>query len=525
MINKENLYKNLEELVAVPSISGTVDENLGGEKIYEIFSRLNYYKENPQYLRKLEVPGDPLGRKLISAYVKGASNKTVILSGHFDVVDLEDYGELQDIACNIKEITAKADELKLDEEARQDLESGKYIFGRGVADMKFGHALAIELIRHYTEDEKFDGSILYMGVFGEETNSEGMLGAIPHFNALREEYGLDYVAFLLMESYMSEKASLLNKHAVHTAGEGKIMPMFYAVGSSTHSEEPFQGLDPLSILNNIYEELQYSSAFAESKNGRAPEVPVCLKTMDLKDIYSCSTPLSAVSYYNLITLDLDPEGLMNSLREVAEKAIAKALNQRKLRYEEYKAKFDMAPKFIDFKPQIMSYAQLYDMVPNADAVISEIVQREQSKNTDMQDIALMIVDKLYALANIKEPSLVISFIPPYYPDLFRKNEKMLQAIKATINDDFIIDEYYGISDLSYTGLDENKDYASLFTNIVGNGAMYNLPLEEMKKFQVPACVLGSKGKDLHKCSERLEIDFSFNTLPELYIKLMNELIK
>ena len=36
MIDKNRMYENLKRLVAIPSISGTVDEEAGAEKIQEL---------------------------------------------------------------------------------------------------------------------------------------------------------------------------------------------------------------------------------------------------------------------------------------------------------------------------------------------------------------------------------------------------------------------------------------------------------------------------------------------------------
>lgn len=67
----------------------------------------------------------------------------------------------------------------------------------------------------------------------------------------------------------------------------------------------------------------------------------------------------------------------------------------------------------------------------------------------------------------------------------------------------------GISDLSYTGLDEDKDFSGLFENVAGAGLIYSLPEADLKKFYVPAIVLGGSGKDFHKYTERLGAPLQF----------------
>ena len=87
-----------------------------------------------------------------------------------------------------------------------------------------------------------------------------------------------------------------------------------------------------------------------------------------------------------------------------------------------------------------------------------------------------------------------------------------------------VSEYYGISDLCYTWLADGMDFDAIFENLVGAGAFYQFPADELKRFKVPAVVLGSKGKDMHKFTERLEKRYNFEVLPDLYTKLIEGLL-
>lgn len=66
-----------------------------------------------------------------------------MLSGHFDVVSTEEYGKAEPWAYEVG--TSKLEEMlrkmPLDDVAKADLESGEWIWGRGVADMKGGLAI------------------------------------------------------------------------------------------------------------------------------------------------------------------------------------------------------------------------------------------------------------------------------------------------------------------------------------------------------------------------------------------------
>ena len=73
----------------------------------------------------------------------------------------------------------RINELKLDEDTLKDFKSGEWIFGRGTADMKFGIALEMEILREFSENRDFKGSLMFLAVPGEESNSEGMVAAVP----------------------------------------------------------------------------------------------------------------------------------------------------------------------------------------------------------------------------------------------------------------------------------------------------------------------------------------------------------
>ena len=59
----------------------------------------------------------------------------------------------------------------------------------------------------------------------------------------------------------------------------------------------------------------------------------------------------------------------------------------------------------------------------------------------------------------------------------------------------------------------------------GFGSKYRLPLEEMQELNLPVVNIGPFGKDAHKFTERLEIDYSFSVVPKLVYKTLEELLK
>ncbi|MCR5481898.1 MAG: M20/M25/M40 family metallo-hydrolase [Clostridia bacterium] len=544
MINKKRMYENMLRLIRVPSTSGTADEIKGAYEIEKILKEIPYFAENPDNVRLVPLKNDPLERVIVTAYLQCCpkSGKTVILTGHYDVVETDEYGQLADIAYDVEEITKRINELPLDEDSRKDYESGQWFFGRGTADMKFGHALCIELLNHFSQEKTLNGNLLYVAVCGEETNSEGMLGAVPFFNEFAEEKKLDYEALLLTECYMMEDQANDPYRYIHFGSSGKVMPMFFFVGEATHGGEPFLGIDPNLMAAEVYKRLHMNPQFCRSSHGEVTPPPVCLKNQDLKKNYSVSTPLYTASYYNIVTVGLDPQEMMEKLKAVAMESFEASLAFMDEKSSEYEKFFGAKPVRYPIKPCVKTFREIYDSVlesyeGNYDDYIKGLVSAWQKEGAELQEIAVRIVAKTYELYKDKRPTIIVSIIPPFYPDVYPdksapKTKKLLDSVcdiieyaKEKYGENLKLKDYYmGISDMSYTGLDENMDFETLFENIVGIGRIYDFPADELKKFSVPGIVLGGYGKDFHKHTERLHKTYNFDVLPDLYIRIIKRIL-
>ena len=142
----EKLRALLCELVSWDSRTLTEGELTFAPKLEAKLMRLSYFRDNPEYL---ELHDAGYGRQTVTAlYKHREATETVVLISHFDTVQTEEYGVLEPLAFNPEELTERLLEFKdeLPEDARIDLESGKYLFGRGTMDMKAGLALHLALI-------------------------------------------------------------------------------------------------------------------------------------------------------------------------------------------------------------------------------------------------------------------------------------------------------------------------------------------------------------------------------------------
>ena len=106
------------------------------------------------------------------ALVDKGKKKTVILFHHHDTVDLEDYGNLAEIALDSDKVAEALKRLDSRPDMQEDLASGEWKFGRGSCDMKAALALQLGVLEAYAADPvEGQVNLLYLSVGDEESYS------------------------------------------------------------------------------------------------------------------------------------------------------------------------------------------------------------------------------------------------------------------------------------------------------------------------------------------------------------------
>jgi arginine utilization protein RocB len=115
---RQGILDLLIELVRVPSISCSPAEAEMGRCIHARLSGLSYFRDNPDDILLSPVPDDPFGRGVVMAIAQAdpPTADTVIITGHYDVVDTADFGPLEHLAFSPVEYTEKLMERGLDRE-------------------------------------------------------------------------------------------------------------------------------------------------------------------------------------------------------------------------------------------------------------------------------------------------------------------------------------------------------------------------------------------------------------------------
>lgn len=535
------------ELVAQKSVVETADEVTMSDKVYEIMSRMDYYKKHPEKLYFIPVKNDPWNRKVVVAIMNGEkkpSKKTVVFIGHTDTVGISDYGNLAEFATKPYELIEKIkDVTSLSQEVKDDIADGKYMFGRGIFDMKSGDANVIGIMEEVSKDiENFEGNIIFAAVCDEEGNSKGMLAFVPELIRLQKEYGYEYQAVLDPDYIAPAYPGDPNVYQ-YIGTVGKLMPTFYIVGKETHVGEAFMGLDPNQVVARLTDRLNLNTEFSEVVDGEASLPPITLKQRDLKTEYSCQTAKKSVLIFHYATHKSTPDQVLKKMKKAGQECFEQVVDVVNKRYEDYCRL--AGREFLErpWKARTMTYGELYQKVreevgPKLDEMVEKYAaELHADVNIDARDSVMMVVDYVYEMWSDKDPVMIVYITPPYYPHIYVEGstpkEKLLldsvaNAIETTETDYKLVYKKFlpCISDLSYGAAPrEPEAIEELKANVPGYGVIYDLPIKDMQELNLPVVNIGAFGKDAHKYTERIEKKYTFKITPQLVYKTILNLLK
>lgn len=542
---EEKILKILTELTALRSRTGTADENLASEYIFNYISGLEYFKAHRENCGLVEIESDPLKRHIPYGFIRGKSGRTVILGGHFDVVDEFDYGDARELAYNIGEKLEEA--LKknpMTEEQKCDMDSGEWIWAKGAADMKGGLAVHMALLEEFAAmamSGELEGSVLFIPVPDEESYSLGMRTAAGLLADMKEKRELDYKLLI-----NPEPTDMVDGRQIMFLGTvGKLMPVIMVQGISSHIGHCFDGFNPLSVLAGIYQHTNGSLDFVDKYKDEATMPPTWLKMRDLKEVYDVSIPLRAAGYFTVLSLNSGPDDILRKLTAISGHVAEEEIKKLEHTYFQYKQinKFETKPE-LGLHPRVYTFNRLRDELKARDgqrfAEFYEEVYRKTaddiaSGRTNYPDGTIGLMEKMLDFAGFTDPIVVIAFAPPYYPavngNMVSGKEFFAQRaydIIAGLSEEEGIEVSYqnffmGISDNSYTAVtgDEsgNRDFADA-TPLWGE--VYDIDFDAIKKINVPAIIYGPVGKEYHKWSERVNKKSLLHTVPRVTRELIEQ---
>ena len=523
------------DLVRIQSDTGTRQEKDVEVYLHEWLGQLEYFKNHPEYFGLYRLEKDPLERAVVWGLVKGQGDQTVILMHHHDVVDAFDYDSLAKWAYDPPKLQAALAGMDLTPEARLDLESDKWIFGRGSGDMKAGAAIQYVLLEDYCEKPDFKGNILLMSVPDEENLSEGMRGSLGLLADLKATYNLDYKLMINSEPHLKDQGKI---GIFHVGSAGKLLAVIYVRGKKSHIGHIYQGLNPVLLLSEIVLQTELNTDYCDVVRGEVSPPPSWSYMRDNKEVYDASIPASAGGYLSLISLNKTPRNLIRQLKATCESAVGLVIDKIRQSHTAYNHKLGRQEPEPAWRVNVNTFSELYHQALNdtgsrfkkdydngLEAVISNI--RQQRLNSP--EATLRIVEMTLSHVADLSPTVVIALSPPYYPpihndefqhlpsDVGRLSDHLIEIAENRWQESYQKKNYMmGITDLSYAALQNSEDIVPFIgPNMPLWRKTYDIPFAEMAALSVPVINIGPWGKDLHKFTERVyELDLCERT-PQL----------
>lgn len=532
-----------KKLVSIPSMNNSD----GGERAVADYMaawirELPYFKAHPDQVITQPLKNDPYDRINVVAIAFGSrsnSNETIILHGHHDTVGIDDYGSIKEYAFDCDALPEKIKSITSDPEVLADIESGEWMFGRGSSDMKSGDAVNMVLMRYFTEHlDQFDGNLIFMTNPVEENQHTGIIESLNVLEELKAKYGLTY-KMAMNTDFISPAFPGDTAHYFHAGAVGKILPCFYIIGKPTHSGQGFEGFSASMVAAEITRNIDMRAEFSDVYNGEFAMPPTVLKMRDLKPSYDVQTAFSAFVYFNYFIHNMEMDEIFARLRKVAEDALNTVDTYTDEQNKVY-CKMTGADYYKrEYQLKVMEYSELYEkakaLKPDVDEDIRAITKQSLEENLDRRELCLKIVEYLANnILSINTPTVILFLAPPYCPRNTLKREipeegalldsvvDLLNQLGQEMGEELKMMQFFPVlTDSSYLKLDDtDTSIKTLVDNFPDMKGHYDVPLDQIKRLNIPAFNFGCHGKDAHKWTERVHKEYSFGKLPIIMLRVL-----
>jgi arginine utilization protein RocB len=522
--------KNLSMLMTRwPSVTGSPDEAGFSEKLRAHLAETPYFQRHPRQLFTVESHGKPMTQNVV-ALVRGSGRRTVVLAGHFDTVSIANYGTLAPLAYDPEPLTeALLKELRsrslngAETKALKDFESGDFIAGRGLLDMKSGLAAGIAALERFAELEAPEGNILFVATPDEENRSRGMRSLRNALPEIARRFDLDIVGGINLDASSCERDGEEGR-AVYLGSIGKFAPFAFVIGRPTHAGYPFNGTSAHRISAEIVRAMDTVPELSDEAFGERSPPPVCLEARDIRDGYDVTTPDRVWLSFNWLTHRRSPADILGEFRTIVTDALNAALKAQDAHQARYRGR--PAAKT---EGTVMTYAELLERLKmrGGDALDRlAALDRSLSGSTDPLKVSREIVAAAATEAGIEGPAVIIGFGSLHYPlvHLERAGETgsliqtrletvMQEAAKRHGTSIKFKQIFAGISDMSFFGHRPDAGDTGLLAANTPSAAFTDDAPEGLLSF--PTVNIGPWGRDYHQKWERAHAPYTFEVLPDL----------
>lgn len=531
---KNRIQDIFDKSMVIESFTHTDLERNIENFLNQYIGSLPYFQEHSDYFGTYQIPNDFFHRSVNWALVKRHCADTVILFHHHDTVDIEDFGNLKEIAFDNMALKKALASSALGQDVLEDIISNEWQFGRGSCDMKAALALQLGVVAEYASKAEGKVNLLYLSVGDEESYSQGMRAAVGLLSDLKKKFHLNYILAIDSEPFESNSAQ---EKMLHVGTVGKMMPVVVTQGILSHMKEPLKGINAVSLLAKVVEKIDLNPLLSDLMDGERAPLPSWSYMRDLKENYDVSTVLRAAGYFNVLYLDKSPKELMMTIQHLCQEAVDEFYE----RYQTLQVVYKEYKKVT--KPRVLTYDELIQLCQKKSGFeefmhkVTRSAHKAFQAGLSYQEITIETVQKVLDFYDKKEAFVVLTIAPPYYPSMncrHLKNsvvdiEKLIALYSRYLADTaaarLTVEEFFmGICDISYCALEKSvEEHQKIIDSMAVPENLYPIDFEKIQDINVPGINLGPWGKDLHQLTERVYEKDMLETIPQFLLYLLEHI--
>jgi arginine utilization protein RocB len=528
------------DLVRQPSLTNSAGESNFAQHLHTLLMQIPYYQQHPQHIKIMRTLDDAYERYNIFALVRGSGTRTVGIAGHYDVVSIDNYGDLAPYAYEPDELLSRliADlqhnaRDAASQNALRELQSGDYMCGRGTLDMKSGLAIGIALQERFAQQKERNSNLLLIITPDEENSSNGMRSAVRQLPSVLAEWGVSLEAVINVDAGVGDGE---DGRAVFMGSVGKLLPSVYFVGRPTHAGAPFDGINANLMAAELTRAVECNPVVGDLAQASAippAPPPVNLYQTDRRASYDVTTPHTAWCAFNVLTQSRAPHAILSDFVNVTRGAMQSAVDLMRARAEQYIAASGLTLSVPHWSPRVLTYAELRELATARDASLAtrlDAYAQSLSRDTsnDLIGISQKMIDMLVRESGIEGPTAIVCVATLHYPLValgdsardVRLREAVLRQTHS-IENEFgtrvrLRPFFTGISDMSFFASTLSAaDIAAVTQNTPAWGSRLQFDFAVGAELRTPIINIGPWGADYHQRTERVNMPYSFGVLPEL----------
>ncbi|MDP3897649.1 MAG: M20/M25/M40 family metallo-hydrolase [Mesorhizobium sp.] len=524
-------------LTAIASVTGSKDEADFSAKLVDLLRASAAFAQGPDAVWTVDVPGGLHPRSCVLGLVRGEGRRTVVLTGHFDIVETGCYGELEPLALlphrlgpALIEAIAREPFDARSARAAEDLRSGAFLAGRGLLDMKAGLAAGLAVIELLALDG-FEGNLLFIAVPDEEGNSAGARHMSQVLGAIAEDLSLDIEAVINLDATGDEGDGEVGR-VVALGSIGKLLPSALVVGRAAHAADSFRGLGAAALAGALAAELEWAPELTERTGDELGAGPTLLGMKDSKTAYDVTMPARVWMYWNVMTHRRSPEDVIDAVCDAARRSSARLMDRLAERAAASGA--GVAPGPVDVVRYETLLAETAGANPGAGEALRALAVELSAGDLGLPDQCRLLTERLWELSGRAGPAIVLGFASiPYLPVELRDDRvasrlgAAVAGAAAEIVERFgvgigTIRYFPGISDVSFFGQADDGQVAAIAANtpqwqgIVAGNSSFGAA-------GIPSINVGPWGRDYHTRLERMHTPYGFGVLPVLILGIVRRL--